>query len=67
MFLIGDLDDSVAHGVMDELVLPKKRYAEIFMLISLLEVCQEWGFIHGDYLEDVEGSLQETWRTGSSS
>ena len=98
---------------------PKGRYPEMFMLISLLEVCQEWGVLHGDtwrmlrvpdrrlgrqghswfhgwpglplrkilwkfcvdifirsvsrmggpscgYLEDVEGSWQETWRTRSS-
>ena len=31
-----------------------------FLLISQLEVCQE-----GGYLEDIEGSLPETWMTGS--
>ena len=37
--------------VMNDLILPQGRYPESFVLISLLEVCQEWG-----YLEDVEGS-----------
>ena len=32
------------------------RYPENFVLISLLEVCQEWGVKKGGYMEDVEGS-----------
>ena len=32
----------VIPGVMDDLVLPQGRYSESFMLISLLELCQEW-------------------------
>ena len=36
------------------------RYPENFVLISLLEVRQE-----GGYLEDIEGSWPETWRTES--
>ena len=118
-FLTGNLKERVILDVMDELVQPQGRYPESFMLISLLEVCQEWGVLHGGtwrtlrvperrlgghghpwchgwscltlrtilwkfhvvifirsvsrlggpslgYLEDVEGSWWETWRTGSS-
>ena len=32
---------------MDGLGRPQGRYSEIFMLISLLEVCQEWGVKKG--------------------
>ena len=42
----------VIPDVMDDLILPQGRYPESFMLISLLEVCQEWGVLHGG-----------TWRT----
>ena len=118
-FMTEDLEDRVILDVMDDLVWPKGRYPEIFMLISLLEVCQELGLLTGGtwmtllvpdrrlggqchpwchgwpcliqrkitwkfcvdifirsvsriggplwgYLEDVEGSWQETWRIGSS-
>ena len=33
----------VILDVMDDLILPQGRYPESFVLISLLEVCQEWG------------------------
>ena len=36
---------------MDDLGRPQGRYPEIFMLIALLEVCQE-----GGHLEEIEGS-----------
>ena len=51
-FLTGDLEDMVILDVMDDLILPQGRYPESFVLISLLEVCQEWGVLHGG-----------TWRT----
>ena len=42
---------------MNDLILLQGRYPEIFMLITLLEVCQEWGIIHVfGHLEDDEGS-----------
>ena len=31
----------------DNLILPQGRYPESFVLISLLEVCQEWGVKKG--------------------
>ena len=33
--------------VMVDLILPQGRYPESFVLISLLEVCQEWGVKKG--------------------
>ena len=51
-FLTGDLDDRVIHNVMEDHVWPQGRYPECFLLISLLEVCQEWGVLNGG-----------TWRT----
>ena len=42
----------VIPDVMDDLILPPGRYPESFLLISLLQVRQEWGFKKGD-----------TWRT----
>ena len=41
MFLIGDIDDRVIPDVFNYVYLPKGRYPEYFILISLLEVCQE--------------------------
>ena len=119
-FLTGDLEDRVILDVMDDHVWPKGIYPESFVTISSLEVCQEWGDLHGgnwrmlrvldrrfwrqghpwchgqpcltqrkipwkfrvnifitnvsrmggpswEYMEDVEGSWQVNWRTGSSS
>ena len=34
-------------NVMDDVILHSGRYPESFMLISLLEVCQEWGVKKG--------------------
>ena len=115
-FLTGDLENMVILDVLDDLLLPHLRCPEKFVLISLLEVCQEGGvkkggtwrtlrvpdrrlggqghpWYHGwpiltlrkipwkfcvdifirsvsrmggpswGYLEDVDGSWQETWRT----
>ena len=46
----------VLTDVMDDLILPQGRYPKSFVLISLLEVCQELGVKKGRYLEDVKGS-----------
>ena len=37
----------VIPDVKDDLILPKGKYSESFVLISLLEVCQEWGVKKG--------------------
>ena len=50
-FLTGDMEAMVVPDIMNDVFLPKGRYPEHFVLLSLLEVCQE-----GGYLEDVEGS-----------
>ena len=47
MFLIGDLVDSIIFDVLDDLLLPQRRYLESFVLISLLIVCQEGGSFIG--------------------
>ena len=49
------MDDRVIPDVINDFLLPQGRYPENFVLISLLELCQEGGsFI--PYLEDAEGS-----------
>ena len=50
---------------MDDLILPQGRYPESFMLISLLEVCQEGGPSWG-YFEYVEGFLARDLVNSSS-
>ena len=46
----------VIPDVIDLLILPQGKYPESFMLISLLEVCQEGeGGQERGHLEDVEG------------
>ena len=42
-FLTGYLEDMVILDVMNDLILPQGWYTESFVLISLLEVCQDWG------------------------
>ena len=37
------MEDMVIPDIMNDVLLPKERYPENFVLISLLEVCQEWG------------------------
>ena len=62
VFLTGDMEDMVVPGVMNDVFLPQGRYPENFMLISQLEVCQEWGV-------NKRGTWRlsrETWRPGSS-
>ena len=61
----GFLEDRVIPDIIDDLLSPQGSYPENFMLISLLEVCQEGGWPPWRYLEDFEGSWSKTWRTGS--
>ena len=56
MFLIRDLEGMLIPDTMDDLILPRERYFESFVLISLSEVCQEWGVKNGRYMEYFEGS-----------
>ena len=59
------MEDRVVPDVMNDGFLPQRRYPENFVLISQSEVCQEGGGgQEGGYLEDIEGSWPETWRTG---
>ena len=51
-FLTGDMEEMVILDFMDDLILPKEKYPESFVLIFLLKVCQEWGVLQGG-----------TWRT----
>ena len=46
------MEDLVIPDVMNDVFLPQGRYPENFVLISLLEVCQEGGVKKGG-----------TWRT----
>ena len=46
-FLTRDLEDMVIPDVTGDLNLPQGRYPDSFVLISLLEVCQEWGVKKG--------------------
>ena len=46
------MEDMVIPDVMNDTFLPQGRYPDIFVLISLLEVCQEGGVKKGG-----------TWRT----
>ena len=43
LFLTRESGDMVILDVMDDHILAPERYPENFVLISLLEVCQEWG------------------------
>ena len=54
-FLTPYLDDRVIFDIMNDVLLPKGRYPEKFVLISQLEVCQEGGLRRG-YLEHIGGS-----------
>ena len=51
------MEDMVILDVMNVIFLPQGRNPENFVLISLLEVCQEGERgQEGGYLENVEGS-----------
>ena len=41
------MEDMVLPDVMNNVFLPKGRYPENLVLISQLEVCQEWGVKKG--------------------
>ena len=41
------MEELVILDIMNDIFLPQGRYPEIFMLISLLEVCQEGGVKKG--------------------
>ena len=65
-FLTGVLENRVIFDVINDLVWPPGTYPEIFMLISLLEVCQEWGFKNGGTWRTLRVPDWKAWRTGSS-
>ena len=44
---MGDLEDTVIPGIMNDVFLPQRTHPENFMLISQLEVCQEGGVKKG--------------------
>ena len=48
----------VIVDVMDDLILAPERYPENFVLISLLEVCQEWGVKKGGYIRVVQKTIK---------
>ena len=54
-FLTGDMEDRVIPDIMNDVFSPQGRYPENFVLISLLEVCQEGGGSRRGYLEDIGG------------
>ena len=51
-----DLEDMIILDVMDDHILAPERYPANFMLLYLLEVCQEGGAKKRGYMEDIEGS-----------
>ena len=57
--MIRDFEDNVILDVLVDVFLPCGRYTESLMLMSLLEVCQEWGGQKRSYVEDIEGSCYE--------
>ena len=72
------MEDMVIPDVMNDIFIPQGRYPENFVLISLLEVCQEggsrrgvlggrWGFLTGD-LEDrvIHDNMDDLWRPQGS-
>ena len=52
-----DFNDWVMMDIMDDLVRPQGRYPEIFMMIYLLEVCQEGGIYNWDNLTTLKVGL----------
>ena len=47
MFLTEYLEDMVIPDVLFDLILPQGKYPESLVLISVLEVCQEWWVKNG--------------------
>ena len=66
VFLTGDMGDMVVPDIMNDVFLPQRRYPENFVLISLLEVCQEGGVKKGVLGGLLEASWRKTSRMGSS-
>ena len=60
------MEDRVILDFMNDLILPPGRYPENFMLISLLEVCQEGGVKKGGTCRMLRVPDWKAWRTGSS-
>ena len=72
-FLTGEMEDRVIPDIMLHVFLPQGRYPENFVLIYLLEVCQEgvgvkkWGTWrtlraeHGDIYRDIVLSAIIEW------
>ena len=54
--MTGHLEDVVIPEAINDVILPQGRYPESFGLISILEVCREWGGARRGYLEDFQGS-----------
>ena len=50
------MEDMVIPDVMNDVFLPKGKYAENFMLMSQLEVCQEGGVKKGGTWRTLGGS-----------
>ena len=50
------MEDMIISDIINDVLLPKGRYPENFVLISQLEVCQKGGGQERGYLEDVQGS-----------
>ena len=65
-FLIGDLEDWVIFDVMDDVFFTLRKIPWKFRVDIFIRSVSGMGGQEGGYLEDVEGSWPETWRTGSS-
>ena len=50
------MEDMVILDVMNDVFYPRENTLQNFVMICLLEVCQEGGGQEGGYLEDVDVS-----------
>ena len=57
------MEDRVIPDVMNHVFLSQGRYPENFVLISQLEVCQEWGVKKGEG-KGIKGKGKENGREG---
>ena len=62
-FLTGVLEDRVILDIMDRHYIWFLTGVPNFSSLAWLEVCQEGGSSSKTYLEDFDGSWQESWRT----
>ena len=46
-FLTGEMEDRDIPDVMNDVFLPQGRYPESFVILSLLEVHQDWEALYG--------------------